>query len=426
MGISARTLHRPSTISSPASHPNWTSRRSLRLGESGDARLAWILTDLQRFLALDSAAALETRVALGELTGLVLEPVESYSETVEHLLAWDLPSHPGYREAKGALFTLLDENWDPFFAEADTELEHRFLQWGGVFIDARQLGAPDPVTGISTSGEVATDSADLCPRGCIPALDDPAVTDADGGAWLEDDSVVFGAVVGGEARAYPRHIMEVHEMVNDTLGGRRIGMPYCTLCGSAQAYLTDSLADEADVPVLRTSGLLTRSNKVMYDLNTFSVFDTFTGRALSGPLMGMQLEQVSTVVTTWGEWKVAHPETTVVAEDGGIGRTYPLDPLGGRDDAGPIFPIGEVDPRLPVQEPVLGVATADGTYVAFPVAAASLALEAGEEVEFDNIRLELDGGGLRASGGGDSEVVSHQAFWFAWSQFHPDTELWSR
>ena len=62
-----------------------------------------------------------------------------------------------------------------------------------------------------------------CLDGCIPALDDPGVTDAAGGSWYPDDALVFGVVVGGEARAYPKNIMEVHEMVNDTLGGRRIG-----------------------------------------------------------------------------------------------------------------------------------------------------------------------------------------------------------
>ena len=52
---------------------------------------------------------------------------------------------------------------------------------------------------------------------------------------------------------------------------------------------------------------------------------------------------------------------------GGSVARYPDDPLRGRDDDGPIFPIGDVDPRLPVQEPVLGVISPDGTAVAFPV-----------------------------------------------------------
>jgi hypothetical protein len=38
------------------------------------------------------------------------------------------------------------------------------------------------------------------------------------------------------------------------------------------------------------------------------------------------LEQNSVSVSTWGEWKAAHPNTTIVAEDGGIGRSYEARP----------------------------------------------------------------------------------------------------
>jgi len=215
-------------------------------------------------------------------------------------------------------------------------------------------------------------------------------------------------------------------MVNISIGGRRLGIPYCTLCGSAQAYLTDSVPGPFDPPVLRTSGLLSRSNKVMYDLNTQSVFDTFTGQALSGPLQdaGVELQQIAVVTSTWGAWKDAHPDTKIVAEDGGIGRSYPADPLQGRDDAGPIFPIGDVDPRLPVQALVLGVIAPDGAPIAFPVDAARAALAAGEPVTLDDVEVVADGGGLRARARDGAELASHQAFWFAWSQFYPDTDLW--
>lgn len=77
------------------------------------------------------------------------------------------------------------------------------------------------------------------------------MTDAAGGSWYADDRLVFGVTIGGAARAYPKHMMEVHEMVNDTVGGRRIALPHCTLCGSAQAYLTDDVPGFQ--PVLRTS-----------------------------------------------------------------------------------------------------------------------------------------------------------------------------
>jgi hypothetical protein len=165
----------------------------------------------------------------------------------------------------------------------------------------------------------------------------------------------------------------------------------------------------------------------MYDLRTESVFDTFTGAAVSGPLQdqAIVLEEITVLRTTWGEWKAAHPDTTIIAEDGGIGRSYPLDPLEGRDDNGPIFPIGPADPRLPEQELVVGVITADGTPVAFPAGEARAILSVGDEVIAGGVELVADGGGLRAvDAATGNPIPSHEAFWFAWSQFHPTTELW--
>ena len=383
------------------------------LADSQDPRLAWILSDLLRFFYTgdihDAAVS-----SFERLTGVTLndDPVADLSRwqsVTDHLIAWDLPAFDDYEEYKKRLFLRIEPRWQPLFADPDADIDWRLVSWGGVRIDDRELGDPRG-----------------CPTGCIPALDDPAVTDAAGGSWYSDDGLVFGVVIGDEARAYPRHIMEIHEMVNDTLGGRRLGFPYCTLCGSAQAYFTDHVPEGVTTPILRTSGLLARSNKVMYDLVTKSVFDTFTGAAVSGPLreQGVVLNQATVVTTTWGEWKAAHPETTIIAEDGGIGRQYPLDPLRGRDDDGPIFPVGDVDGRLGVHDQVFGVVLDDGTPVAFGVAAAAAALEAGRTVELGGVTLRPDGGGVRAVDADGNEIEGHQSFWFAWSQFMPDTLLW--
>ena len=178
---------------------------------------------------------------------------------------------------------------------------------------------------------------------------------------------------------------------------------------------------------LRTSDLLSLANTVMFDLHTFSVFDTFRGAALSGPLQdeGHVLEMLTVVTSTWGEWKAAYPDTTILAEDGGIGRVYSLNPLRGRDDNGPIFPIGPVDGRFPVQEQVVGVVTPDGNAVAFSVEQARTALQSGGDVMVAGVRLVLDGGGLRAKLVDGTSLSSHQSFWFAWSQFYPQTVVWA-
>jgi len=383
-----------------------------RIAASGDPRVAWLLADLLRF-AQAGTEQNELVAAFEQLTGVDPSPDPSYEASpwlsvTNHLIAWDLPAPPGYREAKGDLFTALEPGWRPFFAGADSEIDWRLVSWGGVLIDDRPLGDGGP-----------------CERGCIPALDDPPLTDADGGDWYPDERIVFGVEVGGEAVALPKNLMEVHEMVNMDLGGRRLGIPYCTLCGSAQAYFTDREQVGGEDLVLRTSGLLSRSNKVMYELGSGSVFDTFTGEALSGPLRrrGVELRQAGVVTATWGEWKAEHPDTRILAADGGLGRDYPLDPLGGRDDDGPIFPVGPVDDRLPAQERVVGVIATSGDAVAFEADEARLAIERGEAVTASGVELVADAGGLRASENGE-ELPAHEAFWFAWSQFHPDTGLW--
>jgi hypothetical protein len=151
------------------------------------------------------------------------------------------------------------------------------------------------------------------------------------------------------------------------------------------------------------------------------------GEALTGPLhdQGVVLQQATVVTSTWGEWKLAHRDTTILASDGGLGRTYPLDPLRGRDDNGPIFPIGDVDSRLPTQAQVVGVIRPDGTPVAFAVEDLSIALGSRDSVEFSGILVMKDGGGFTATLSDGTPVASHQAFWFAWSQFHPETLVYS-
>lgn len=104
----------------------------------------------------------------------------------------------------------------------------RFFRDDGVVIDDRELGDPES-----------------CSSGCIPLLDDFATTDAAGGDWYPDGRIVFGLVEGDATLAFPKNIAEIHEMFNFTLGERRFGLPYCTLCGSAQAYYTDNSGADA-------------------------------------------------------------------------------------------------------------------------------------------------------------------------------------
>ena len=373
------------------------------LERSKDPRLAWIVTDAMRFTRDIEIIDLQVET-LNKLLGVRLKRFNAWNDSVDHLIAWDIPAPPDYLEYKRKIYTRIFPAWKPLFVEGS--IDWRYVTWGGVGIDDRPFGKTD----------------ERC--NCIPAADNPRVTSASEAEWLADDAVIFGLSINGEQRAYPRQIMEVREMINDTLGGRDLGIPYCTLCGSAQAWYTDQQPEGIKRPVLRTSGLLARSNKVMFDLETYSVFDTFLGNALTGPLekRKLQLKQASVVTTTWGAWKTQYPDTTVLAEYLALGNDF--DFRNTRDANGPIFPIGNSDPRLPLQEDVLGVITNTGEPIAFHVPSVIATLNAGQEVKFDGVQVLLEAGGVRAVDEEGRDLGTHQAFWFAWSQFYPKTKLW--
>lgn len=385
----------------------WGRDQSIALteiSESKDPRLVWLISDLMRFSNGSQLNSLLSAAA-SELLLKEIQVGNNWGVVTDHLIAWDIPAPPDYLQLKRSIFTNIVPGWDRIFVKGN--IDWRLVSWGGVLIDDRAYDTTDE------------------PCNCIPAADNPEVTSAADATWLKDSDIVFGIEVNGEYRAYPRQIMEVREMVNDTLGGRDLGIPYCTLCGAAQAYFTDRLPEGVERPILRTSGLLIRSNKVMYDLNTFSVFDTFLGKAVTGPLSkkNLQLKQATVITSDWGTWKTAHPETTVLAEYLSLGRDP--DFRNTRDANGPIFPVGDVDPRLAVHEDIIGVITASGKSVAFQRNKAFVALNNGAEIGYENIQLKLDAGGIRAIDKDGSDLGSHQAFWFAWSQFHPQTLLWT-
>lgn len=361
------------------------------LGASGDLRVGWVLVDLLRFHQGQTAGP-AMAAALSELSGGSDDPYEgSWIRFSDLLLTQDVDAPNGYLAWKAKIYTAFHEGFAPFFDPA-SPLDWRTVTWGGVLRDG------------------------------ISPLDDPVVTDAEEGGWLSGDEEVFGVVVGDESRAYPRRILEVHEVVNDEIAGRKIGITYCTLCGAPIAYFLDGAGGTEFS--LSTTGLLRRSNKLMYDRNTESVFEQFSGRAVTGPLLtqGAELERADMSVVSWGEWKRGHPSTTVLAAEIG-GRRYLEDPLGGRDDDGPIFPVGEIDDRLDANERVFGVLGPRGQAVAFVADRALAELDAGRPVELAGVRLESRDGAVVATVD-DLEVVEITAFWFAWSQFHPGTLLW--
>jgi len=195
---------------------SWTPNQTEAFDDialSQDPRVVWIITDMMRFAWRPEFGVALSKTATAIL-GIELESRRHQPEIIDHLIAWKVPAYPGYLDHKRAVYTNYLEGMDALFVEGD--IDWRLVGWGGVNIDDRPFGTTD----------------DFC--NCIPAADNPQVSSAADATWLKDDDIVFGIAVNGEYRAYPRRIMEIREMVNDTLGGRDLGIPYCTLCGAAQ------------------------------------------------------------------------------------------------------------------------------------------------------------------------------------------------
>ncbi|MEQ8698449.1 MAG: DUF3179 domain-containing protein, partial [Bauldia litoralis] len=151
----------------------------------------------------------------------------------------------------------------------------------------------------------------------------PRLIAAGAAGWLNDEDLVFGVSINGDARAYPLRILDWHEMFNDTIGGVPVALAYCTLCGSGILFETRLDRFEREL-VFGSSGFLYRSNKLMYDTETHSLWNQFTGRPVVGPLAGsgIELKTRPVVIARWADWRRDNPETRVIDIDTGFARDY--------------------------------------------------------------------------------------------------------
>lgn len=110
---------------------------------------------------------------------------------------------------------------------------------------------------------------------------------------------MFGLVVNGAARAYRKRILGWHEMATDQVGGVGLTMVYCTLCGTVIPF--ESQAGGRSFR-FGTSGLLYRSNKLMFDEETRSLWSTFEGVPVVGPLTAANIPSTRSRSPTSVSW----------------------------------------------------------------------------------------------------------------------------
>ena len=226
-----------------------------------------------------------------------------------------------------------------------------------------------------------------------------------------------------------------------------------------------------------TSGMLYRSNKLMYDRRTQTLWHQFRGEPVVGPLAGsgIRLEVLPVVLTTWGDWVATHPGTTVLDIFTGVYPTTSYRPESDvsstyysyRNAKDTMFPVALRDQRLAVKEQVFGLVL-NGAAKAYPRYLLEQSPVLNDTVGTDSVvivtagpgagpRAYLRGGNVfradapRADGeppvvldeSGAEWTVSEDAlvnsqnhgqrllrlpgkdaFWFGWFVFYPDTDLY--
>lgn len=256
----------------------------------GEADVVPALIQTLRFISSDA----ETLVwALQQLTG------DDAGPGWHDWMLWqeahpEIVPHPGFTVMKADLMALIDPAFRVFLYEGvQHSIRIEEIVWGGVRKDG------------------------------IPALVNPKHTAADEAYYLTDDELVFGVAINGDARAYPLRIMDWHEMFNDVVGGVPVALAYCTLCGSGILYDT-RVAGRAEPFEFGSSGFLYRSNKLMYDQATHSLWNQFTGRPVVGELTesDIELKILPVAITSWAKWRARHPQTKVLSIETGYARDY--------------------------------------------------------------------------------------------------------
>lgn len=353
-----------------------------------------------------------------------------YDPFYRWLWSFDPAQHPEYSEFMATLYGQIDPGFSEYFDDQPRSLIRLDeVLWGGVNRDG------------------------------IPPLNNPDMIPASKATYLDDDNIVFGVTVDGDARAYPKRILAWHEMVKDQIGGRRLTGVYCTLCGAMILYDSNVGGVQHE---LGTSGFLYRSNKLMYDHETQSLWSTLTGEPVIGPLVGqgIELKTLPVVTTTWKEWVTRHPDTLVLSLNTGRERDY-SEGAAYRDYFATdrlMFAVPKLDRRLPNKAEILalrydgeplGIAAAflernriyhdrvgNTEFVVLTDASGANRVFESRGVRFerwDGADVVIDRTGRRwliseshlsADDGRRLErLAAHRAFWFGWYAQFPQTRL---
>ena len=267
------------------------------------------------------------------------------------------------------------------------------------------------------------------PKDGIPSIDNPKlVSIKEANEWLKDNEPGIAFSRDDTHRFYPYQIIVWHEIVNDTVEGERILVTYCPLC--LTGYVFDPLVLGERVE-FGTSGKLWKSNLVMYDRKTDSLWSQVLGVAVVGEMTGTKLEVLPSDQIRFGKWKKQFPNGEVLSRDTGASRFYGSSPYGD------YFSVTNLslslakptDTRLSNDAFVFGIVINDKAkaYNTESVKAKGTVVDVFEgtklilryDKELDVVRMFK-----KLKDGKEERINPFSAFWFSWAAAHPETELY--
>jgi hypothetical protein len=254
-----------------------------------------------------------------------------------------------------------------------------FLSVGAQNNDDNHLECEDPLAGLNirfnrsfwqdtnfckSSIDLETVLSGGPPPDGIPPIDNPNYESMDGASeWLVEESPVVAVTVNGETRGYPLAVLTWHEIVNTEIGGEPVTVTFCPLCNSAIVFFRTIDGEVLDFGV---SGNLRNSDLIMYDRQTDSWWQQFTGEGIVGDYTGTNLEMIPSQIVGFSQFQEEFPDAEVLSRDTGTSRRYGVNPYAGYDGVeNPFLFDGELDRRLPATSRVLAGYVA-GEAIAYP------------------------------------------------------------
>jgi hypothetical protein len=182
---------------------------------------------------------------------------------------------------------------------------------------------------------------------------------------------VISIEIDGEARAYPLNVLTFHEIANDEIKGIPIAVTYCPLCNAGIVYDRRFKHEEKEyVFDFAVSGMLRKSDMVMWDKQTETWWQQLTGEGLVGKLSGEMLNYLPSMIISVEEFFLSHPDGKIMIshKKDNYGQTYGTNPYHNYDslgNQGSKFFDEEVDDRLPAMERVVDIENS-GKYKIYP------------------------------------------------------------